>query len=86
MKNVCHATLFSHIVYGIQVWGDLHVTHRKAIPVLQKRVIKLITYNDQFPTIPGHLPASTPIYCKLGLLKLKDILILRICVFKYVYI
>ena len=81
MKNVYHALFYSHIVYGIQVWGSACVTHLKAIQILQKRVIRLITYNDQFPTIPGPLPASAPIFCKLGLLKIKDIFIFMVCIF-----
>ena len=81
MKNVYHAIFYSHIVYGIQVWGSACDSHLKAIQILQNRVVRLLTYNDQFPIIPGPLPASTPLFCKLGFLKIKDLFILRVCIF-----
>ena len=70
MKNIYYALLFSHIVYGIQVWGTACDIHLKALQVLQNRTVRLITYNDQFPIIPGLPPASNPIFSKLGLLKI----------------
>ena len=72
---------FIHIVYGIQVWGSACDTHLKAIEILQKRVVRLITYNDQFPLIPGPLPATAPLFCKLKLLKISDIFIFMVCSF-----
>ena len=81
MKNVYHAIFYSHIVYGIEVWGSACDSHLKAIQILQNRVVRLLTYNDQFPTIPGPLPASSPLFCKLRLLKIKDLFILRVCIF-----
>ena len=81
MKNVYYALFFSHIVYGIQVWGTMCDIHLKALQVLQNRIVRLITYNDQFPIIPGPLPASNPIFSKLELLKIKEIFIYSVCRF-----
>ena len=81
MKNVYHALFYSHVVYGIRVWGTARDLHIKAIEILQKRVVRLITYNDQFPLIHGPLPASNPICSKLEILKIKDIFILKLCIF-----
>ena len=39
-------------------------THIKVIQRLQNRVVRLITYNDHFPLIPGPLSASNLIFCK----------------------
>ena len=69
-----------HLVYGIQVWGSACDTLIGSIQVLQKRVVRLITYHDQFPLIPGLLPTS-PLFAKLGLLKLKDIFSLQFSIF-----
>ena len=52
---------YSHLVYGIQVLGSACDSHIGTIQVLQKRVVRLI---------PGPLPASSPLFVKLGLLKL----------------
>ena len=83
MKNIYYALFYSHVIYDIQVWGNACVTHIKAVQILQNRVVRLITYNDNFPLIPGHLPASNPIFYKLELLKIKDLFILMICIFIY---
>ena len=63
--------------------GVTLVIHIKAIQILQNRIVRLITYNDNFPLIPGPLPASNPIFYKLELLKIKDLFILMICIFIY---
>ena len=70
MKNVYHVLFYSHLVYGIRVWGSACDSHIGTIQVLQKRVVKLMSYDDQFPLIPGPLPASSPLFVKLRLLKL----------------
>ena len=41
--------------------------------VLQKRAMRLMTYNDQYPVIPGPLSPSHPIFIKLELLKIEEI-------------
>ena len=81
MKNIYHALFYLHIVYGIQVWGNASDSHIKAIQVLQNRVVRLITYNDTFPLIPGPLPAANPLFYKLELLKIKEIFIFMVYIF-----
>ena len=73
MKNKYHSLYYSHLIYGTQVWGNACDTHLKAIQILQNRGVRLITYNDNFPIIPGPLPASNPLFCKLQLLKIRVI-------------
>ena len=80
MKNIYYALFYSHVIYGIQVWGNACVTHIKAVQILQNRVVRLITYNDNFPLIPGSLPAYNPIFYKLELLKIKELFLLMICI------
>ena len=81
MKNIYHS--YSHVIYSIHAWGNACGTHIKAIQTLQNTVVRLITYNDNFPLIPGPLPASNPLFCKLELLKIKEIFIFMICIFIY---
>ena len=83
MKNIYHSLFYSHLIYGIQVWGNACDTHLKAIQMLQNRVVRLITYNDNFPIIPGPLPASNPLFCKLQLLKIKELFTFMACIFIY---
>ena len=62
MKNVYDALFYSRLVYGILVWGSACDSHIGNINVLQKRVVRLMTYEDCFPLIPGPLPASSPLF------------------------
>ena len=41
--------------------------------VMQKRVVRLMTFNDVFPTTPGPLRPTEPIFVKLNFLKVEDI-------------
>ena len=43
------------------------------ILILQKRALRLMTYNDMFPTVCGPLISSDPIFVKLEMLKIDDI-------------
>ena len=60
-------------VYGIEVWGSACKTELNKLLVLQKRAMRLMTYNDQYPVIPGLLSPSNPIFIKLELLKIEEI-------------
>ena len=41
------------------------------IVTLHKRVIRLMTYKDQFPAIPGPLHPSAPLFSELRTFKIK---------------
>ena len=43
------------------------------ISILQKRVERLMTFNDVFPTTPGPLRQTEPIFVKFNFLKVEDI-------------
>ena len=73
MKNVYYSLIYSHLVYGIEVWGSACKTELNKLLVLQKRAMMLMTYNDQYPVIPGPLSQSNPIFIKLELLKIEEI-------------
>ena len=81
MKDIYYALFYSHLVYGIHVWGSACDSSLNIIQVLQKRVVRLVTYNDTLPVFPGPLPASSPLFVKLGFLNLKDIFKFQISIF-----
>ena len=81
MKSVYYALFYSHVVYAIEVWGSANETILTTIAILQKRIIRLITYKDQFPLIPGPLIHSSPLFGELGILKIKDVFVLQISKF-----
>ena len=73
MKNVYYSLIYSHIVYAIEVWGSAFKTDLNKIFILQKRVMRLLTSNDVYPSAPGPLIPTEPIFAKLNVLKVEDI-------------
>ena len=73
MKNVYYSLIYSPIIYAIEIWGSAFKTDFDKISIMQKRVVKLQTFNDVFPNTPGpHMPTE-PIFVELNFLKVKDI-------------
>ena len=73
MKNVYYSLIYSHIIYAIEAWGSACKTELDKICILQKRAMRLMTYNDKYPTIYGPLISSDTIFFELEMLKVSDI-------------
>ena len=84
MKNLYYSLVYSHIVYAIEVWGSAFKTDITKILVLQKRALRLMTFNDNFLAIPGPLVASNPIFSHLKILKVTDVFKLQLSLFSNV--
>ena len=83
LKGLYYSLIHSHLVYGIEVWGSACVTDLDKIIVLQKKAIRVITFNERLPDLPGPLCSSTPIFGRLELLKFHDIFELQISKFVF---
>ena len=83
IKNVYYSLIYSHILYAIEVWGSAFKTELNKVLILQKRTIRLMTFNDGFPLIPGPLRPTDPIFIKLNFMKVEDIY--KCQVFKFVF-
>ena len=73
VKMLKSSLLYSHLVHAIQVWGSACSTEINKILVLQKRALRIITHNDHFPSVPGPLHPTDPLFHKLEILKIQDI-------------
>ena len=73
MRNVYYSLVYSHIIYAIEAWGSAFKTELEKILVLQKRAMRLMTFNDAYPTVYGPLISSEPIFSKLETLKISDV-------------
>ena len=73
MKNVYYSLMYSHIIYAIEVWGSAFKTELDKILILQKRVMRLMTFKDVFPATPGPLQSADPIFVKMNSMKVVDI-------------
>ena len=83
LRNVYYSFIYSHIVYGIQVWGSAGKTEIDKILVLQKRAIRLISNKTKRPVTPGPLASTNPMFLKLEILKVNDIFTLHLSKFIY---
>ena len=81
LKSIYYSLIYSHIVYAIQVWGSAKESDLKRILKLQKKVVRMMTYKDQFPKLPGRLNPSNPLFLELGILKVHDVFKLQVCKF-----
>ena len=81
LKNIYYSLIYSHIVYAIEVWGSTFKTELNKILVLQKRALRLMTYNDTYPSTPGPLVSSDPLFSKMKFLKVDDIYQYQVCKF-----
>ena len=70
MKNVYYSLTYSEIIYAIEVWGS---AVNSEILILQKMVMRLMTFNDIFPSTPGPLRPTDPIFVTLNCMKVEDI-------------
>ena len=46
MRNVYYSLIYSHIIYAIEAWGSACKAELNKILTLQKRAMRLMTYND----------------------------------------
>ena len=73
MKNVYYSLIYSHIIYVIEVWRSAFKIELNKIFVLQRRVMRLLTINDVYPSTPDPLSPTEPIFVKLNALMVDDI-------------
>jgi len=76
LLTLYYSLIYPYLDYGISLWGTTHKTYTNQIKVMQKKSIRIISnakYNDH----------SDPIFKELKLLKLQDIMKIKIA--KYMY-
>ena len=70
--------VYSRITYGILVWGNTYETSLKSLTALQNKAIRIITFSKR----DEH---SNPLYAKLKLLKIKDLVHFHNALFMFHY-
>ena len=81
MKNIYYSLFHSHLIYAIQVWGSAGTTEINKLLVLQKRFLRIITYNDTLPLVPGPLHPTDSFFYQLEILKVQDVFKLQVSKF-----
>ena len=78
--SIYHSIFASHMTYGCQIWGHSPTnTYIDKIQVLQNNALRLITFAPDFH---DHV---APVYAKLKLLKIKDLIVLKNMLFIHDY-
>ena len=73
LLNVYYALIYSLLVYAIPVWGNADATYLNNILILQKKVVRMITFRDGLSEEPRLLAHSAPIFKELEVLTVYDI-------------
>ena len=76
LSNLYYALIYPFLIYGIIAWGNTYSTTLQPLFILQKRAIRLMT----FTSFHEH---SSPIFRKLNIIKLDDLISYHIAVVMY---
>ena len=82
MKTLYYSLIYPHLIYAIEVWGSAGITVLNTLLILQKRIVRLLTYSDARQS-DYSFPSSNPLFFKEQLLKVQDIFKMRIAQFIY---
>ena len=86
LKCIYYSLVYSHLSYGIEVWGSASKSNLNKLNILQHKAVRIISgvqYFQVYGQEPGPLPSSEPLYKNLEILKLDDIFKLNIAKFVY---
>ena len=76
LKKLYYALIYPFLTYGILVWGSTYCTTLQPLFILQKKVVRIITFSKFYEH-------TSPIFKRLKLIKLNDLLYLYTAVFMY---
>lgn len=80
---IYYSLIYPFLIYAIPVWGVANKVHLNKIHILQKKVVRLILFEDGFPRQGGALTHSEPLFKNLEILIVYDIF--KVEVVKFVY-
>ena len=80
LKTLYYSLIYPHLIYAIEVWGSADTTHMNRIIMLQKRVVRIMSYLDKRQPA---FPPVDPLFLILGVLKVHDLFKLKIAKFIY---
>ena len=82
MKILYYSFVYPHLLYAIEVWGSADTTHVNKLNILQKRVIRMISFQDRRQD-DYSFPPSDPLFVNLGIIKIQDIFKMNVSKFIY---
>ena len=76
LKNLYHTFIYPYLTYCVEVWGSANSVHLSPILLLQKKIIRLITFSER-------LAHTEPIFLQLNILPIDKLIQDRIGLFMY---
>ena len=83
LLNLYYALVYPHLLYAIQTWGFAFDNNINKIEILQRKVIRMLTFNDNIYGFFGPSVDVSSLFRELELLKIKEIFELRLAQFIY---
>ena len=53
LMDLYYALIYPHLLYSIQVWGSCFQLSANKLLILQKKIVRLITFNDNIVALNG---------------------------------
>ena len=78
LLNIYHAIIYPFLLYSITIWGSTCKTILNPLYILQKKFVRLVTFNDTFPSEYRPLSHTPPLFQKLNILNIFDIFKIQI--------
>ena len=72
LANLYYAMIYPFLIYGINVWGSASRHLINPLLTLQKKFLRMKTYNDQYNEL-HQLPHADPLFSSEKILKIIDI-------------
>ena len=66
LKSVYYSLVYPHLTYGVVVWGNAFPTFKKPLQVIQKRIVRTITFTSRYSS-------TGTIFANLRLMKVDEI-------------
>ena len=82
MLTLYYSLIYSHLNYATEVWGDASKTSINRILTIQKRIVRMISFEDT-RLEDFSLPESNPLFKSLKLLKIGNIYKMKTLIFVY---
>ena len=71
--SINYSLIYHFLIYAIPVWGVANDSHINPIKVLQKKIVRMITFTIKLARPPGPLPHTSPIFYEREILTITDI-------------
>ena len=76
LKNLYYTLIYPFLTYGIIIWGNTYKTTIESLFIIQKRVIRIMTFSQ-------YTNQTTPIFNHLGFIKLHDLVYFQTALFMF---